>query len=255
MNLAELKSALDAAGVSERAYSLASRDPGEVYRIAPIHDHLGDGWEVYYSERGNKNDLLLFRSESEACADLLRRVLRDPTTRAAGRLHGQQGSRGEPPMTPRREGARAQLRNLPETFHIPLVIAVVLFLIIHFVAVPFVWMGVRAINALRSPAVTTPARPAPKLDPATTLRLEVSADGVVHIDHQPLEDSAIGRVIHERQPEKVLLAADRAVHYERLKDLIANLKAAGVEKITFSVVDHDSEPSRQSRTPNLRRAS
>lgn len=31
-------------------------------------------WEVYYSERGNKNDLKEFNSESDACNDLLRRI-------------------------------------------------------------------------------------------------------------------------------------------------------------------------------------
>ena len=43
MNLTELKSALDAASVSERAYSFTSNGYGEVYRLAPIHDILGDG--------------------------------------------------------------------------------------------------------------------------------------------------------------------------------------------------------------------
>jgi hypothetical protein len=81
MNLIELKSALDAAGVSERAYSFTSDGYGEVYRIAPMRDLLGDGWEVYYSERGDKNRLLIFRSESEACEEFLRWILRDPTTR------------------------------------------------------------------------------------------------------------------------------------------------------------------------------
>lgn len=83
MNLTELKSALDAAGVSENAYSFTSDGYGEVYRIAPIHDLLGDGWEVYYSERGNKNRLLIFRSESEACDEFLRWILRDATTRSS----------------------------------------------------------------------------------------------------------------------------------------------------------------------------
>jgi len=77
MNLTELKSALDAASISERAYSFTSDGCGEVYRIAPIHDLLGFGWEVYYSERGNKNRLLVFRSESEACDEFLRWILRD----------------------------------------------------------------------------------------------------------------------------------------------------------------------------------
>jgi len=81
MNLAELQSALKAAGVSERAYSFTTDGSGEVYRIAPIHDILGNGWETYYSERGNKNRLLVFRSESEACEEFLQWILRDPTTR------------------------------------------------------------------------------------------------------------------------------------------------------------------------------
>ena len=81
MNLSELKTALDAADIDERTYSFTSDGLGEVYRIAPIRDLLGDGWEVYYSERGNKNRLLTFRSESEACEEFLRWILRDPTTR------------------------------------------------------------------------------------------------------------------------------------------------------------------------------
>jgi hypothetical protein len=81
MNLTELKSALDAAGVSERAYSFTSDGYGEVYRLAPIHDILGDGWEIYYAERGGKTGQLVFRSESEACGEFLRRILQDPTTR------------------------------------------------------------------------------------------------------------------------------------------------------------------------------
>ncbi len=31
-------------------------------------------WEVYYSERGNKNDLKEFENESVACDDLLKRI-------------------------------------------------------------------------------------------------------------------------------------------------------------------------------------
>ena len=81
MNLAELKSALNAAGVSESSYSFTSDGLGEIYRIAPIHDMLGDGWEVYYSEKGNKNRLRIFRSESKACDEFLYWILRDPITR------------------------------------------------------------------------------------------------------------------------------------------------------------------------------
>jgi hypothetical protein len=81
MNLTELKYALNTAGISEQAYSFTSDGAGEVYRISPIHDLLGDGWEIYYSERGNKNRLLTFRSESEACDEFLRWILQDSTTR------------------------------------------------------------------------------------------------------------------------------------------------------------------------------
>ena len=83
MNLTELKAALDSAGVEERVYSFTSDGCGEVYRLAPIRDMLGDGWEMYYAERGLKTGLVVFRSESEACAEFLRWILRDPTTRSA----------------------------------------------------------------------------------------------------------------------------------------------------------------------------
>ena len=80
MNLVELKAALDAADIYEPYYSLGSEDSGECFRIQPFHDILGAGWEVYYSERGNKNELLIHRSEADACDDLYRRITRDPST-------------------------------------------------------------------------------------------------------------------------------------------------------------------------------
>jgi hypothetical protein len=81
MNLSALKTALENAGVSDDAYSFTSDAIGEVYRIQRIQDILGEGWEVYYSERGLKTGLLVFRSETDACEELLHRILRDPTTR------------------------------------------------------------------------------------------------------------------------------------------------------------------------------
>jgi hypothetical protein len=83
MNFTELKTALDSAGVEERVYSFTSDGYGEVFRLAPIHDMLGDGWEIYYAERGLKMGLVVFRSESEACTEFLRWILSDPTTRRA----------------------------------------------------------------------------------------------------------------------------------------------------------------------------
>jgi len=79
MNISELKPILDDANISEGAYSFTSDGFGEVYRIAPLHDMLGDGWEVYYFERGHKNNLVVFRSESEACEHFLHWILRDST--------------------------------------------------------------------------------------------------------------------------------------------------------------------------------
>ncbi|GAA3524508.1 hypothetical protein GCM10022393_43600 [Aquimarina addita] len=45
--------------------------PNEAYCIRLNQENK---WEVYYSERGNKNDLKEFSSESEACTDLLKRM-------------------------------------------------------------------------------------------------------------------------------------------------------------------------------------
>ena len=83
MNLTELKSKLDAADVSERAYSFTTDGIGEVYRLQRISDSDGDGWQVYYAERGQRTGLKVFRSESDACAEMLRRILHDPLTRRA----------------------------------------------------------------------------------------------------------------------------------------------------------------------------
>ncbi len=80
MDLAELKLALDAAQVSVRAYSFVSDASGEVYRIAPVDDRLGGGWEIYYAERGSKSGRVVFRTETEACTEFLRWILNDLTT-------------------------------------------------------------------------------------------------------------------------------------------------------------------------------
>jgi hypothetical protein len=77
MTIDQLKTIL----VSERFRpdSFAMNDPSsnESYCI-----DAGTGlWSVYYSERGNKNDLRTFRSESDACEHLLHRLRSDRTTR------------------------------------------------------------------------------------------------------------------------------------------------------------------------------
>jgi hypothetical protein len=50
---------------------------GECY----VLDHTPSGWEVYYSERGTKGSLRLFRTEAEACAHFLDLLRRDPSVR------------------------------------------------------------------------------------------------------------------------------------------------------------------------------
>ena len=80
MNLTELESRLEAVGILTRAYSFTSDGMGEVYRLAPGNDELGCRWDVYYSERGNQNNLRVFRSESEACEYFLNWIKSDPTT-------------------------------------------------------------------------------------------------------------------------------------------------------------------------------
>jgi len=39
------------------------------------------GWSVWYAERGERRDEVTFDTEDEACAELLLRVVSDPTTR------------------------------------------------------------------------------------------------------------------------------------------------------------------------------
>jgi biopolymer transport protein ExbD len=129
------------------------------------------------------------------------------------------------------------------------VIAVVLILVNLGMTGRFLIGALATLHLQTDKQVTLPIEPDAKRyqhDLAVTLRFEVSADGVVHIDHQPVEDSAIVVAIHERRPERVLIAADRNTRYERLKDLIAKVRDAGVGRIIFSVVDHDDPaPPRQ----------
>lgn len=42
--------------------------------------HTVDGWEVYYSERGKKNNVRLFTTEDEACRYFLAFISRDGST-------------------------------------------------------------------------------------------------------------------------------------------------------------------------------
>ena len=64
MTVEELKKQLDAIGVPDDLYSLLIGGfPNEAWCLIKNED----GWEVYYSERGQKSDVQQFENESEAC--------------------------------------------------------------------------------------------------------------------------------------------------------------------------------------------
>ena len=71
MTVEELKNQLDAIGVPDDLYSLLIGGfPNEAYCLIKNEN----GWEVYYSERGNKRGTRQFASESDACEYLEERV-------------------------------------------------------------------------------------------------------------------------------------------------------------------------------------
>jgi hypothetical protein len=78
MKVPDLQAALIREGISEAAYSLHGGLPNEAYCLGPTRE----GWEVYYSERGGKAGLRLFRDEEAACDYFYQRILADATTRA-----------------------------------------------------------------------------------------------------------------------------------------------------------------------------
>lgn len=63
MNKNDLKQILLNKNIPEYIYSLDGGLPNEAYCIW----QTGNDWEVYYSERGQKSGLKLFKTESEAC--------------------------------------------------------------------------------------------------------------------------------------------------------------------------------------------
>ena len=78
MKIPELRGALAALGVQRRAVSIDGVEVAEEqYRL----ERDGGFWTAYYYERGNKNELLHFADEEEACEHFLRIVRNDPTTR------------------------------------------------------------------------------------------------------------------------------------------------------------------------------
>ena len=73
MTTRELGQALVAVGAPAHAYSLTGGLPNEAYCL----DGTGAGWQVYYSERGNKNSIASFDNESEACQFFLELIRKE----------------------------------------------------------------------------------------------------------------------------------------------------------------------------------
>lgn len=59
----DLRSILINNNIPKDTYSLEGGLPNEAYCL----NLAGDKWEVYYSERGQKSGLKLFKTEDEAC--------------------------------------------------------------------------------------------------------------------------------------------------------------------------------------------
>jgi hypothetical protein len=74
---AQLVRILDNFGVHPNAYDLVSGRRDETYTLISE----ADGWHVYYSERGQRNEERVHVTEAAAAIDLLERIARDPTTR------------------------------------------------------------------------------------------------------------------------------------------------------------------------------
>lgn len=73
MTQKELKLKLDEIGIKESFYSFKGGLPNEEFCL----NNLGDYWEVYYSERGQKSQYRKFITESEACQYFLNFITSD----------------------------------------------------------------------------------------------------------------------------------------------------------------------------------
>ena len=75
MNIEELRRFFDINYVPKDLYSLNGGFPSEAYCI----DKVEEQWEVYYSERGKKSQVVKFDTENDACLylqSMIRKVLK-----------------------------------------------------------------------------------------------------------------------------------------------------------------------------------
>jgi hypothetical protein len=80
MNVVELKTALDKAGVKPHYYSLQGLKGGP-YDGTAIIEKDGNRWMYYNYERGSQHGLQYFNTENEVCEYLYQLLVSDPTTR------------------------------------------------------------------------------------------------------------------------------------------------------------------------------
>lgn len=78
MNKEQLLQRLKESGVYSGSYSICDGTADEAYVIS---DEGYGKWAVFYSERGQRNRESTFQSESDACEELFKRIMADPTTR------------------------------------------------------------------------------------------------------------------------------------------------------------------------------
>ena len=71
MTLSELSVRLQQENIPDRAYSLSGGFANDTFCI----ETTGDGWDVYYTERGEKFDVEHFSSEDAACNRLFERIM------------------------------------------------------------------------------------------------------------------------------------------------------------------------------------
>lgn len=80
MNTKELERKLNDAHIRSDSYSLDGVPKDEALILEPS---TGNGWRIYYSERGLRTSEKVFLTEEEACGRFLEMVLRDPLMKEA----------------------------------------------------------------------------------------------------------------------------------------------------------------------------
>jgi hypothetical protein len=77
MDRSALRDLLDAEGIDPIAYDLEGRSTGEAYAL----ERAGEGWAVFYSERGRRTGEARFDTEEAACAHLFELLVGDRAAR------------------------------------------------------------------------------------------------------------------------------------------------------------------------------